>query len=82
MGGREAFRDATPHLWLRPYGKTPTVLLTERNAASKNSMKIVEKQGFLQKSEQKCEKSLTNFCEYFEFGAVRRCANLVDLAKC
>ena len=38
--------------------------------------------GFLQKSEQKCEKSLTNFCEYFEFGAVRRCANLVDLAKC
>ena len=44
-------------------------------------MKIVEKYGVLQKFEQKCEKSLTNFCEYFEFGAVRRCANLVDLAK-
>ena len=41
-----------------------------------NSMKIVEKSGFLQKSEQKCEKSLTNFCEDFEFGAVRRCALL------
>ena len=25
---------------------------------------------------------LTNFCEYFEFGSVRRCANLVDLEKC
>ena len=36
----------------------------------------------LQKSEQNCEKSLTIFCEYFEFGAVRRCATLVDLAKC
>ena len=36
----------------------------------------------LQKFEQKCEKSLTNFCKDFEFGAVRRCANLVDLAKC
>ena len=35
----------------------------------------------MQKFEQKCEKSLTNFCVYFEFGAVRRCANLVDLAK-
>ena len=45
-------------------------------------MKIVEKSGFLQKSEQKCEKSLTNCCEDFEFGAVRRCANLVDLEKC
>ena len=44
-------------------------------------MKIVEKSGFLQESKQKCEKSLTNFCEDFEFGAVRRCANLVDLAK-
>ena len=32
--------------------------------------------------EQKCENSLTNFCKDFEFGAVRRCANLVDLAKC
>ena len=47
-----------------------------------NSMKIVEKSGFLEKSEQKCEKSLTNFCKDFEFGAVRRCANLVDLEKC
>ena len=45
-------------------------------------MKSVEKSGFLQKSEKKCEKSWTIFCEYFEFGAVRRCANLVDLAKC
>ena len=44
-------------------------------------MNIVEEQGFLQKSEQKCEKSLTNFCEYFEFEAVRRCANIVDLEK-
>ena len=25
---------------------------------------------------------LTNFCEYFEFGAVRRCGNLIDLEKC
>ena len=47
-----------------------------------NSTKIVEKSGFLQKFEQKCKKSLTIFCEDFEFGAVRRCANLVDLAKC
>ena len=23
-----------------------------------------------------------NFCEYFELGAVRRCANHVDLEKC
>ena len=23
-----------------------------------------------------------NFCEYFKFGAVRRCVNLVDLEKC
>ena len=30
----------------------------------------------------KVRQSLTNFCEYFEFGAVRRCANLVDLEKC
>ena len=44
-------------------------------------MKIVEKKGFLQKFIQKCEKSLTNFCEDFEFGAVRRYANLVDLEK-
>ena len=35
-------------------------------------MKIIEKSGFLQKFKQKCEKSLTNFCEDFEFGAVRR----------
>ena len=25
--------------------------------------------------------SLTKFCEYFEFGAVRRCVNLVDIDK-
>ena len=30
----------------------------------------------------KVQKRLTNFCEYFEFGAVRRCVNLVDLEKC
>ena len=36
----------------------------------------------LQDFEQKCEKRLTNFCKDFEFGAVRRSANLVDLAKC
>ena len=45
-------------------------------------MKIVEKSGLLQKSEQKCEKSLTISCEDFEFGAVRKCENIVDLAKC
>ena len=44
-------------------------------------MKIVEKSGFLQKSEQKCENSLTNFCEYFELGAVRRSVYLVDREK-
>ena len=54
----------------------------KKSKSVKNSMKIVEKQGFLQKFKQKCEKSLTIFCEDFEFGAVRRCANLVDLAKC
>ena len=27
-------------------------------------------------------KVLTNFCEYFELGAVRRCVYLVDLEKC
>ena len=27
----------------------------------------------------KMRKSLTNFCEHFEFGAVRRITNLVDL---
>ena len=46
-----------------------------------NSMKIVEKSGFLQKFEQKCEKSLTNFCEYFEFAAVRRCAKSCRFRK-
>ena len=30
----------------------------------------------------KMRKKFDDFCEYFEFGAVRRCANLVDLAKC
>ena len=29
--------------------------------------------------EQECEKRLTKFCEDFEFGAVRRCDNLVDI---
>ena len=29
----------------------------------------------------KIRKRLTNFCEYFEFGAVRRCANLIELEK-
>ena len=30
----------------------------------------------------KMRKKFDEFCEDFEFGAVRRCANLVDLAKC
>ena len=30
----------------------------------------------------KIQKSSTNFCEYFELGAVRRCVNLVDLERC
>ena len=30
----------------------------------------------------KIRKSLTNFCEYFELGAVRRFVYLVDLEKC
>ena len=47
-----------------------------------SSLKIIGKKGFLQKFEQNYEKSLTIFCKDFEFGAVRRCANLVDLAKC
>ena len=37
---------------------------------------------FFQTFEQNFEKSLTNFCEYFELGAVRRCVNLVDLERC
>ena len=37
---------------------------------------------FCRNSSKNAKKSLTNFCEDFEFGAVRRCANLVDLAKC
>ena len=47
----------------------------------RNSIKIAEK-NFLQKFEQKKYISLTKFCEYFEFGAMRRCANLVALEKC
>ena len=30
----------------------------------------------------KIRKSLTNFCKHIEFGAVRRCVNLVDLENC
>ena len=30
----------------------------------------------------KVRKKLTNVCDYFEFGAVRRYVNLVDLEKC
>ena len=45
-------------------------------------MKIIEKNDFLQKfveSNKFFLKSLTNFCEYFEFGAVRSNVNHVDL---
>ena len=46
------------------------------------SMKIVEKQCFFAEIKKKNRKRLTIFCEYFEFGAVRRYVNLVDLEKC
>ena len=45
-------------------------------------MKIVEKSRFFSEIRTNFRKSLTNFCEYFEFGAVLRCVNLVDLEKC
>ena len=45
-------------------------------------MKIVEKSLFFAEIRTKFRKKLTNFCEYFEMGAVRRCVNLVDLEKC
>ena len=45
-------------------------------------MIIVEKHCFFAEIRTKIQKSLTNFCEYFEFGAVRRYVNLVDLEKC
>ena len=47
------------------------------------SMKIVENDDLSQKFEQKYEKSSTIFSNtgYFEFGAVRRCVNPVDLEK-
>ena len=45
-------------------------------------MKIVEKYGFFAEILTKIRKSLTNFCEYFECGAVRRNDILVDLDKC
>ena len=45
-------------------------------------MKIVENTDFAEIRAKMRKKSLTNFCEYFEFGAVRRCVNLVDLEKC
>ena len=47
-------------------------------------MKIVEKIQMMIfcRNSNKIRKSLTNFCEYFEFGAVRRCVNLVDLEQC
>ena len=40
-------------------------------------MKIGRKVRIFAEIRTKMRKSLTNFCEYFEFGAVRRCANLV-----
>ena len=46
------------------------------------SFKIVEKKLFFAEIQRKIRKSLTNFCEDFEFGAVRRCLDLVDLEKC
>ena len=45
-------------------------------------MKIVQKSRFFAEIRTKFRKSLTNFCEYSELGAVRRCVNLVDLEKC
>ena len=45
-------------------------------------MKIVQQYDFLQKFEQKFEKSLTKFSEKCELGAVRRYVNVVDLEKC
>ena len=50
--------------------------------SDQNSMKIVEKSRFFAEIRTKIRKRLTNFCEYFELGAVRRCVNLVDLVKC
>ena len=58
----------------------------------RNSMKIAENKDFSiifaeirtkkLKNMKKFEPStLKNFCENFEFGAVRRCANLVDIEK-
>ena len=45
-------------------------------------MKIVEKSRFFAEIRTKIRKSLTNFCEYFEFGTVRRFVYLVDLERC
>ena len=45
------------------------------------SMRIVE-QRFFSELRTKIRKRLTNFCEYFGLGAVRRYVNLVDLEKC
>ena len=43
-------------------------------------MKTAEKY-FFAEIPTKIRNNLTKFCEYFEFGAVRRCVNLVDLEK-
>ena len=45
-------------------------------------MKIVEKEWICAEIRTKIRKSLTHLCEYFEFGAVRRCVHLVGLEKC
>ena len=50
--------------------------------SDKFSMKVVKKSWFFAEIRTKFRKSLTNFCEYFELGAVRRSVNLVDLEKC
>ena len=44
-------------------------------------MKIAEKSRFLHEFQQNMKKSLTKICEDFEFRAVQRCENLVDLEK-
>ena len=45
-------------------------------------MEIVENHDSFAEIRTKIRKSLTNFYEYFELGAVRRFVYLVDLEKC
>ena len=46
-----------------------------------NFVQNCRKKYFFSEIQRKIRKSLTNFCEDFEFGAVRRSADLVDLEK-